>query len=195
MEIVQFEYRGKLELGRMEMAEGELLYLEVKNPEAFTVGDFLVFFYGGRKFSVKIVKKSEKYICLFVPLFETNFPNNRRRWPRVKVELSAFINDYLSEKVYEIPADLRIRIIDVSIQGFGFVSHDPLKVNHSYYILFDVPDLAIKTKTILRHEKLADDGYRYGCEILSITKQDFTALRRYVLLQQLVKGGRYSLSE
>ncbi|MCI1695967.1 hypothetical protein [Aneurinibacillus aneurinilyticus] len=46
----------------------------------------------------------------------------------------------------------------------------------------------VKIKTIIRHEKLADDGYRYGCEVLSITKKDFHALRRYVLLQQLIMG-------
>lgn len=100
--------------------------------------------------------------------------------------MSAFINDYLSEKIYELPPDLRIRVIDLSIQGFGFISPEPLRVNHSYYLLFEVPDLAIKIKTIIRHEKLADDGYRYGCEVLSITKKDFNALRRYVLLQQLI---------
>lgn len=186
MEIVQFEYRGRVELGRMETAEGELLNVEVKNPESYMVGDFIGFFYGGRKFSVKIIKKGLQHIFLFIPLFETNFPNNRRRWPRVRVDLSAFINDYLSEKIYELPPDLRIRVIDLSIQGFGFISPEPLRVNHSYYLLFEVPDLAIKIKTIIRHEKLADDGYRYGCEVLSITKKDFNALRRYVLLQQLI---------
>ncbi|MBN6186282.1 PilZ domain-containing protein [Aneurinibacillus sp. BA2021] len=85
---------------------------------------------------------------------------------------------------------------DLRIQGFGFTSHEPLKVNHSYYLVFDAPDLAIKTKTIIRHEKLADDGYRYGCEIMSITKTDFNELRRYVLLQQLLKGAAvYGVSE
>ncbi|WP_276917358.1 PilZ domain-containing protein [Aneurinibacillus aneurinilyticus] len=188
MEIVQFEYRGKVESGRIETAEGELLNVEVKNPDSYMVGDFIGFFYGGSKFSVKIIKKGPQHICLFIPLFETNFPNNRRKWPRVCVDLSAFINDYLSEKIYEIPPDLRIRVIDLSIQGFGFISPEPLQVNHSYYLLFEVPDLAIKIKTIIRHEKLADDGYRYGCEVLSITKKDFHVLRRYVLLQQLIMG-------
>ncbi|MFT9848548.1 PilZ domain-containing protein [Aneurinibacillus sp. REN35] len=188
MEIVQFEYKGKLDLGKMETTEGELLSLEVKNPDIYKVGDMVALFYQGKKFSVKIIKKEEQHISLFIPLFEMNFPNNRRKWPRVGVDLTAFINDYVSEKIYEIPPDLRIQVLDLSIQGFGFASHEPLKVNHSYYLLFDAPDLSIKTKTIIRHEKLADDGYRYGCEIMSITKTDFNELRRYVLLRQLLKG-------
>lgn len=66
MEIVQFEYRGRVELGRMETAEGELLNVEVKNPESYMVGDFIGFFYGGRKFSVKIIKKDYSiFACLF----------------------------------------------------------------------------------------------------------------------------------
>lgn len=57
MEIVQFEYRGRVESGRIETAEGELLNVEVKNPDSYMVGDFIGFFYGGSKFSVKIIKK------------------------------------------------------------------------------------------------------------------------------------------
>jgi hypothetical protein len=190
MEKVQFEYKGRIEFGTMEMAEGELLNLEVLNPDTYSVGDCLSFFYEGRKIAVKIIKKTPQHICLFVPLFEVNFPNNRRRWPRVNVDLPAYINDYLSEKVYEIPPDLKIKVVDVSIQGFGFICREPLRVNHSYYLSFETNDLKIKTKTIIRYEKMEDEGYRYGCEIQSITREDFNVLRRYVLLQQLVKGAK-----
>ena len=187
MEQVKFEYKGRLEFGNMGVIEGELLSLEVVNADLYTVGDHILFLYAGKRFPMKIIKKGMRALYLFVPLFETYFPNNRRRLARVPVQMPAYVNDYISEKVYEIPADLRVRVIDVSLQGFGFVSSERLRVNHAYYVAFDTKTLEIKTKTIIRNETMADEGYRYGCEIQSITKEDFHLLRRFVLIRQLAK--------
>ncbi|WCN38670.1 PilZ domain-containing protein [Aneurinibacillus uraniidurans] len=188
MEQVKFEYKGRLEFGNMGVIEGELLSLEVANADRYTVGDVIMFLDAGKRFPMKIIKKGIRELYLFVPLFETHFPNNRRRMARVPVKLPAYVNDYISERVYEIPADLRVRVIDVSLQGFGFVSSERLRVNHAYYVAFDTNDLEIKTKTIIRNETMADEGYRYGCEIQSITREDFHVLRRFLLVRQLSRA-------
>ncbi|BAU27115.1 PilZ domain-containing protein [Aneurinibacillus soli] len=185
MEQVKFEYKGRLEFGNMSVIEGELLSLEVTDTDGYTVGGTIVFLYAGKRFPTKIIKKEMRTLYLFVPLFDTHFPNDRRHIARIPVQLPAYVNDYISERVYEIPADLRVRVIDVSLQGFGFVSGERLRVNHAYYVAFDTKDLEIKTKTIIRNETMADEGYRYGCEIQSITREDFHVLRRFMLIRQL----------
>lgn len=180
---------GRMIIGELLNFEGEVMDVTINSPDMYSVGDSLSCNYNGIKFNSLILNKINNRLLLYCPLFQTDFPNERRKIPRIEVNIPAIINDFISEKVYQVPPDKKVEIVDLSMRGFGIISTEAYKINTLHYLYFTIDNVAIKTKIMIKNEKLCDNGFRYGSEIQANTKTDFEILRNYVLTYQLKKIG------
>ncbi len=189
MEIIKIIKPGhRFSIGEMQHCEGELMNITVRQPEKFRVGDLIQCHCFGINFETKVLKKANNQIFVHAPIFHQKFPEERRKLPRIKVYLNAYINDCISTQLYDIPVDNHVKVIDLNIKGFGILTTEPLKKNFFYYLHADLGEIMIKPKVIIRNELIFDEGFRYGCEIQSITQGEFRALRGYILMKQLTSN-------
>ncbi len=187
MDYIQIIWQNKIRLGEIEDIEGEVMHVFLKNPAEFEIGDSVHCLFSTIRFESKVLKKDNQCIYLFIPIFLKKFPNERRKFPRLDVNCSALINDFLSEKVFEQAATMEVNIIDISLSGFGLLSCRPLKKNIPYFLYVKGQELSLNPKVIIHNEKYTDQGIRYGSEILSISKKDLCLLRKFILSEQLAK--------
>lgn len=189
MEYIKILKPGnRFSIGEMQHCEGELMNITVNNPDYFCVGDLIQCHCFGINFETKILKKVNNHIFIHAPIFHSKFPEERRKLPRIQVDLNAYINDCISTQLYDIPVDNHVKVIDLNIKGFGILTTEPLKKNFFYYLHVELGEKMVKPKVIIRNELIFDEGFRYGCEIHSITQKEFKALRSFILMRQLTNN-------
>jgi len=168
--------------GILYFFEGELMVVSIEDAFTFKSGDIVSL---GKKEGLKatIIKVRGQEIYLFISIKEKN--PAKRKIPRIKVNISAMMNDYLSDRVYEFPPDIRVQINEISFRGFNILSDAYLSLDIPYYLYINEGFLSTKIKIKLLHEEKVQNNFEYKTQILAITQDDFQKLRRYILLQQL----------
>ncbi|WP_139491863.1 hypothetical protein [Brevibacillus dissolubilis] len=168
--------------------EGELLAVQVDpvHTRMVEMGDVITGVYENLVYPMRVLGIVENRIFLFFSIYKNNnFHQEGRRVPRIKVSLNGFAMNQSSvqRKVFHVG---NIRIIDMSILGFGFVSDRELNTKTVHTLLPQADKLPIKAEIMIRNEVEVENGIRYGAEIKHITSNHFQLLRKYVLAQQLL---------
>lgn len=188
MEYVKvFTQDQRISIGVLQEFEGELMILSVKNPEKFKTGDILSCVYDEFTFQSNVLKISNNLLYIFAPIIKNNFIIDRRKYPRLEVSLSGFVNDCINEFIYDVPPEQLIEITDITIEGFGFTCEQRLKIGTPYILhvnlgnnMITKPKVIIENKTELENKKT-----RYGCRISQIDESEYRILRFYILTQQI----------
>lgn len=164
----------------MPFCNGELMSVTVNQPEKFHTGEVIQCQCGDLLFEAKILQKTNKQIFFHAPLFHARFSKERRKLPRILVDLNTHIEHD------DFPVENEVKVIDLNMLGFGILTTEPLKKDSLYFLHVDLGESIIKPQIIIRNELVYDEGFRYGCEIHSMTNKEWKALREFIITKQLM---------
>ena len=181
MDYIQIEKDNKRFQGALYLFEGELMKIIVKKPQAFSAGDLISCFYNDVKFESKILKKAGNHIYILVPQFYEQFSNEKRKHPRIHVDIPAYICVPHKNK-HGVSEKLPIQLIDVSREGIGFLTNNSLKLNGIYQLFCESIHLTLKAEVIIRNKRDYEGKIRYGCQIKSLSKEGEFQLRKLILI-------------
>jgi hypothetical protein len=166
--------------------EGELLTVALlpQDIKQFTVGDVITCKHQDAVYHSRVLRIWNNQLYLFFSIYKESFQQDGRRVPRVKVDLNGFAMNQgkHTRKVFHVR---KIKIIDISILGVGFLVEKQLESAGMYTILPQADLLPIKADIAIRNCLETENGFRYGAEFKHITPNHFQTLRTYVLTQQL----------
>ncbi|MTH54911.1 hypothetical protein GKZ89_16025 [Bacillus mangrovi] len=160
--------------------EGELMNIVVKNLDGIELGGRLICKFENRTFSAYVLKIENYNLYLYVPIQEEKAPNDRRRFFRHSCQLTGKLADRGKELV-------EITIIDISLNGFGFITDRPLDQEAAYTLTVTLEGgETLQTNVSIQNQtSLPASLRRYGSQIQAITEDGLLALRKYLLHQQL----------
>lgn len=187
MEYVKvFTQDQRISIGGLQEFEGELMILSVKNPEKFKTGDILSCVYDEFTFQSNVLKISNDLLYIYAPIIKNNFIIDRRKYPRLEVCLNGYVNDCINEFIYDIPPEQLIEITDITIEGFGFICEQRLKIGTPYILHVNLGNNTIvKPKVIIENKTDIEKKTRYGCKINQLNDTEYRILRFFILTQQI----------
>ncbi|AZB41766.1 PilZ domain-containing protein [Bacillus sp. FJAT-42376] len=165
--------------------EGELMNVIVKDTAGIDLGDRLTCKFEGRTFHAYVLKQENFNLYLYLPIQEEKAPNDRRRFYRHSCQITGHL--YIKDRE---PA--AVSIIDISLNGFGFITEKSLAKETAYELRLQVrdeEDILQTHITVQNRLELPSHLFRYGSQIKSIREKDLLQLRKYLINQQLRETG------
>lgn len=188
MDYIKLGKDDEVVLGALYKFESELMKIVVKNPDFFHVGDTITCDYANVRFSSKILKKQDSQIYALVPQTYKQFPNEKRKHPRIAVDLDGIIIPYIN------PTEVKIKIVDLSRMGVGFITKkedQQINIGEVCKIIINFSANQIKAHLKIKNCEQYPQENRYGCEIHSIYESDEFELRKFILTEQLKRNMVY----
>ncbi|MGD6818766.1 PilZ domain-containing protein [Metabacillus sp. 84] len=163
--------------------KGELMNVVVKDKTGISLGDKLTCKYNQQSFHAYVLKQEEFNLYLYLPLQERKAPNERRRFYRHPCQLNGVITS-------EAGPERKVTIIDLSFNGFGFISTRPLTMNEAYSLQIFAGEEVIHARISIQNTMtLPSSLYRCGSQIQFLSKENLFLLRKYIINEQLNENG------
>lgn len=182
MDYIRLTKDNVVVLGALYKFEGELMNIVIKNPEEFQIGDAVTCDYNNVRFSTKILKKSESQLYVLVPQTYEQFPNEKRKHPRIAVNMDGLLLPVSNANA------VNIRVVDLSRMGFGLLLEKSscfFKVGDFCKIIIQAIEMNVGANLRIKNCEEYENCYRYGCEIQSMPESDEYQLRKFILAEQL----------
>ncbi|WLR51838.1 PilZ domain-containing protein [Bacillus tianshenii] len=183
MDYIKLVKDNKLYTGALYLFEGELMKIIVKNPQEYKAGDKITCLYTGVRFESKVLKVKDNHLFILVPQFYEQFPNEKRKHPRLKVDFPAHL--HVSQEAESNGEKTDARVLDISRKGLGIATTHPIRKERMYLLYIEENVLKLCAEIVIRNESTSDSMYRYGCEIHDINEENEFVLRKFILSEQL----------
>lgn len=184
MEKIRIFCRDQLVEGTFIYFEGELMIIGMQGAERFGIGEQAVFNYQNTEMRGKVIAVNNGKLYLFVKLNMKDFSHNRRKFPRIPVDMKAVIM-YNMFKSLDYDTKV-IEVVDVSHNGVGFYSpKKTLALKEYYHVILHTLDPPVVAKVYLLNQIITDRGVRYGAEIVYMPAESMDVLRQFILFKQI----------
>lgn len=129
----------------------------------------------------------EKYMSLLI-LFKST-ENNQRNYFRVNTSInSKIISEIIEDKAIPFEQPIDICILNFSLGGMLFGSKSDLNVDNRYKANVDLNGTEIEIMfKIIRKFESKKWGNEYGCELLSVSRENERAICKFILDKQREK--------
>ncbi|WP_017753486.1 PilZ domain-containing protein [Calidifontibacillus oryziterrae] len=189
MDYIKLIKDDEYQIGALYKFEGELMKITVKDPDVFRAGDQIYCSYSDILFDTKILKKEDYQLYVLVPQTNEHFPHEKRKHPRIKVDLEGTLLNYYNYNKADI------KVIDISRDGFGILMNKKEKqifsVGDVCEIKIAISDNPFAANLQIRNNEVIDQAIRLGCELHSISSKDEFELRKFILAEQLKSNMAY----
>lgn len=176
----QFNIKENLVNVQLIYIDGELMEIIIPKTEVdnLAVGDYIYYIFEGKYVTIRVIRKVENHLYLFILNFQEslNFINYNRNYPRFFFNLQGLLVD--RSQVYPI------NIIDISNNGFGFLSTSELVLFNKYDLILHHDFFNINCEIIIQSQTL--DKERYGSEITRIGDDELQKLQNYLFSLRLL---------
>jgi hypothetical protein len=180
MSIAKFIKKDKIIQLQVIRFEGEMMEIiwPYNEEGPLLVGEYISYFCEDKFIDSRVIRSFKDHVHLFIPNFrETlDFVNYNRSFPRYNVNLTGL----LSSVNQVVP----MNIIDLSQNGFGFITHGVLSLFQKYDALIHHDFLNIHCEVLIHSQSL--DINRYGAEITYIQDKALNKLQNYLLSIRLL---------
>ena len=142
------------------------------------VGEFISYICESKYVDCRVIRSHQDHVALFIPDYRESldFVNYNRKYPRYFVNLTGLLTD--TNQVYTV------NIIDISQNGFGILSTEPLPLFYRFDAILQHDFLNIHCEIMIYSQSL--DKKRYGTEITYIQNGAFHKLQNYLLSLRLL---------
>lgn len=184
MEKIRIFCRDQILEATLNYFEGELMILGFPEAEKFGIGEQAIFNYQNNELKGKVIAVNSGRLYLFVKLNMKDFSHNRRKFPRIPVDMKAVIM-YNMFKSLDYDTKL-IELVDVSHNGIGFYSpRKTLALKEYYHVILYTLDPPVVAKVYLLNQIISERGVRYGAEIVYMPAEAMDTLRQFILFKQI----------
>ncbi|MFE8703576.1 PilZ domain-containing protein [Cytobacillus sp. FJAT-54145] len=182
MEYITLIHKNKRILAALFQVEGEMINVVVKRPDLIKTGDSFDCLIEGDTIGATVLKKDQNNLYLFVPYFKIEKFHSRRRSIRCRIHSTGEIYPY-SDASFKYD----ITVIDISLNGIGFISEVSVDLNIHYILHFYLETKFVSCVISIKNKSKIENGFRYGCEINELKDKSLFYLRKYLLKTQLEK--------
>lgn len=185
METVKITIGDEIIDGEVVLYHGELMKIALPDTGKLRVGQYVTCAYGGKEFIVRAINVHQNNVYLFIPMTLVDLNDVRRKYPRIKTTMKAYMIDNLEDD--KTGQHIPIVLNDISHKGAGFSITDEHLVPQvgRHYTMINM-DLPLVAQIKIMNEVDTSGGKRYGCEFLLVSKENLHNLKSYILYKQII---------
>ncbi len=184
MDTVKITIGDEILEGEVVLYHGELMKIALPDASRLRVGQYVTCAYGGKEFIVRAINVHQNNVYLFIPLALVDLNDVRRKYPRIKTGMKAYLIDNLEDD--KTGSHIQISLSDISHKGAGFSATNENSVQTDrHYTLINM-DLPLVAQIKIVNEVGAEGSKRYGCEFLIVSKENLHNLKSYILYKQIM---------
>ncbi|USG64849.1 PilZ domain-containing protein [Brevibacillus ruminantium] len=194
--FLQIKKGKQLFEGNVTYEEGDLIEVVFPDDLEVSVGDQLPCLLTDNyetisNFEAVVLAKEKNRVFLFHSPTVVEYREQRRRYPRFDVNLSAWVQCKLTSAHGRLPLHAqRVQLTNLSLGGLALRTEKQLACENKFILSTELygrgrSDGAIQVEVQVIHQRMEKDTYHYGCKIVGIQSRYFHTLRKYILERQL----------
>jgi|GEM_PF-2974693 len=161
----------------------ELMRIQVTEEHEVELTEFILALYKGKQIEAKVIIVKPGEIGLFIPLLPDDYFNDRRNFPRIRVDLPAIL---IQQSKYE-ERIVRIRLHDVSHRGFSFIAENDEEIEQGMLsrMVIQSEQLPVVCDIVVTNQVEQAGHLRYGSRIQFMDNSNIRILYGYMLAKQV----------
>jgi len=193
--LLQVKYAEHAYEGRVTYEEGDVIEVVFSETHAIPVGAALACTLlrmedQRENFQGVVLARDDHRLVLFYSPTAQEFREQRRRYPRIPVDVKGWIRPENMEITSTIHVDPSVQVINISLGGLAFRYAKALEVGTKLGFYTELygrhrEDEAVLAKLEVTHVQEESGSYVYGCKITELSAKDLRIIRKYLLERQL----------
>ncbi|NHN31314.1 PilZ domain-containing protein [Paenibacillus agricola] len=173
--------------GKVIEFKDELMLVQIEEEHQVKTTEYILALYKGKQIEAKVIVVKPGEIGLFIPLLPVDYFNDRRNFPRLKVDFPAVVIQETLESTGLLERIIHVRVHDVSHRGFSFSveSGDEIKLEWASRLILQSEQLPILCDIIVNNHAGQSESVRYGASIQFMSTTNVRMLYEFIFSRRM----------